>query len=786
MIQRIAISRDPFAAADPAATLWPHRGIWPAKWIAPAGGEGPRFTMFFCRCRLEESCRIRFHLAADAVYRLWIDGAFAGRGPEQGDRCHTYFDSYSWEAAAGEHALAVLVADYGDIGPYSRMGFRHGMLLAAETCAEQLNTGTAPWRAAAVPGFRFELPFAYARSVGPELVFDAAGWPEEVLDGRGLAFQEPVVGVPGADPGQRNEFPPAPLLEPATLPPMLEAPVCGIRVAFAGPRRDRRFRPEESCPEEVSRWQALIDGGSLTVPPRSRVKALLVLDDYYCAQPEAVLSGGAGASLSIGWCEGLFDEDVEVHGAKGDRRNWKNRYFSGIYDHFITDGKERREFFTIHYRAGRFVSVEVETAEAPLRIDRLAFRENRYPVEFLSRFEGGGEEFRQCARLARRTLEMCSHDTFMDCPYYEQLMYVGDTRIQALITLAAGRDSRLVEKALTLFCSGQLPSGLFQSRYPSRVTQIIPTFTPYFVGMALDYAKWRGGSGCRDWFLAAMRGAEAFERWIGPDGVLSIDRGWNFVDWTGWPHGVPPEGEYGVSGVLNAQYLYTLSMAVELCELFDEPEWAARWRRKLKGQTERFTAVFWRPDEGLFADTLEGNTFSEHAQIFALLSHALAPEITSRCAESLFKRRDLVQATVYFSFYLFEVFREYRRIDLLLERLGVFFDMTRLGLATMLEAPEPSRSDCHAWSAHVLYHFWTTLLGVRPVGFGFRQLEVAPQPGPLGKVSGSVVHPAGGEIAVECDGNGALVVLPEGLSGTFRAPDGNVFELGAGENRFRF
>ena len=407
-------------------------------------------------------------------------------------------------------------------------------------------------------------------------------------------------------------------------------------------------------------------------------------------------------------------------------------------------------------------------------------------MEFLSRFEGGGEEFRQCARLARRTLEMCSHDTFMDCPYYEQLMYVGDTRIQALITLAAGRDSRLVEKALTLFCSGQLPSGLFQSRYPSRVTQIIPTFTPYFVGMALDYAKWRGGSGCRDWFLAAMRGAEAFERWIGPDGVLSIDRGWNFVDWTGWPHGVPPEGEYGVSGVLNAQYLYTLSMAVELCELFDEPEWAARWRRKLKGQAERFTAVFWRPDEGLFADTLEGNTFSEHAQIFALLSHALAPEITSRCAESLFKRRDLVQATVYFSFYLFEVFREYRRIDLLVERLGVFFDMTRLGLATMLEAPEPSRSDCHAWSAHVLYHFWTTLLGVRPVGFGFRQLEVAPQPGPLGKVSGSVVHPAGGEIAVECDGNGALVVLPEGLSGTFRAPDGNVLELGAGENRFRF
>ena len=58
-------------------------------------------------------------------------------------------------------------------------------------------------------------------------------------------------------------------------------------------------------------------------------------------------------------------------------------------------------------------------------------------------------------------------ETYMDTPYYEQLQYVGDTRIQALISLYVAGDDRLMRQALRHFDDSRLPEGITQSRYPS-------------------------------------------------------------------------------------------------------------------------------------------------------------------------------------------------------------------------------------------------------------------------------------------------------------------------------
>src|SRR5690606_19447714 len=100
---------------------------------------------------------------------------------------------------------------------------------------------------------------------------------------------------------------------------------------------------------------------------------------------------------------------------------------------------------------GRYVELIIETASEPLTIDGLVFRETRYPLTMEGRVDLADPRFNATVPIMWRTLQMCSHETYMDCPFYEQLMYTGDTRLEALVTCLMTADDRLPRKALTMF-----------------------------------------------------------------------------------------------------------------------------------------------------------------------------------------------------------------------------------------------------------------------------------------------------------------------------------------------
>ncbi len=749
-----------------------------ARWIAPEEAVPDRAGCFICRCRAVFSRAevLRLHLAADSVYRLYIDGVFAAEGAELGDKQIRFVDSLEWEASAGEHRLVAIVPFFGPKGPWARMDAAPGFFCAAEgRGAEQLASCSANWQTADAPMFRWQAPFGWVTPVGEELIFDASASPDgiwrgadRVCDWRSAAER--------SDSGRR--------LQPATLPDMLRKPVKNFRVLYAGPHRDKQFHGadnDEAAAAEAER--KLRSGEVLTFPPHVERKLLIALEDYCCIRPELTVSGGRGASVSLGWAEGLFRNDAEL-GEKEDRRRWRDRYFIGLYDHFLCDGRSGMEFFTFSSRSGRYLSLEVKSGSEPLTIDALRLPEHRYPLRLEAAFACADRRFEDLARRCRRTLEMCSHDTFMDCPYYERLMYVGDTRIQALLTLAGSRDSRLVEKALHLIAAGQLPSGFVPSRYPSRPPQEIPLYTPFFIGMVTDYARWRGGTLPRELLPVVLRCAEAFEPFRNRYGLVEFHRGWNFVDWVpAWKTGTPPHGDDGVSGLVNAHVLYGFKECADLCGLLGEKTLELQWRNRLSDAMRVFVETFWDESAGAFRNSADDPLLSEHLQILALLTGALPDAVRTRCARTLCSGTLPIRTTSYFDFYLFETYALLGRGDLVLRRLEDVFDQEKLGLRTMPEQPEPSRSDCHAWSAHPLYHCWTTLLGVRPAGFGFREVEIRIPVGAPEFMRGSVVHPAGGSIEVECTPEEVHLHLPCGLSGRLHLPGGEVRNLHNGDNR---
>jgi hypothetical protein len=143
------------------------------------------------------------------------------------------------------------------------------------------------------------------------------------------------------------------------------------------------------------------------------------------------------------------------------------------------------------WRSGRYVALLSAIAEEPLTLERCSFLETRYPLEMANRFRSSDPRLDAIAPLALRSLQMCAHETYMDRPYYEQMTYVGDTRLAALTTYTISRDDRLPRKALLLYGLSRLPAGLTQARYPSRDVQVIPPFALWWVGMVHDYAVWR-------------------------------------------------------------------------------------------------------------------------------------------------------------------------------------------------------------------------------------------------------------------------------------------------------
>ena len=749
-------------------------------WITPQQPQPlPEVTAYRLPFDLPQAATIRVHVSADERYLFYVDGQVVGRGPERGSDRVWFYESYDLPLTAGAHVLVALVWQLGEIAPRAQVGLAGGFLLEAEgEYSALLSTKAAPWACKPVTGISFEMPEGTRRMawfVEPIQTTDSAAYPWGIERGDGDGWQ-PVNA-------RREDFAfpfglhAVHVLQPAMLPAQLATPRRAGRVRFvaASAWDDPQFiaiDASAALPAEVAGWQTLLDEAQpLVIPAHTHRQVILDLDEYVCAYPQVQLSGGRGSSLTLGWAEALH---LDASGqSKGHRDEVEGRTFIALCrDVVLPDGSAHRHFEPLWWRSGRYLALLIETGEEPLTLERIGLLETRYPLELESRFHSSDVRLDAITPLTLRGLQMCAHETYMDCPYYEQLMYVGDTRLEALTTYAISPDDRLPRKAILLFGRSSLPDGLTQARYPSRDVQVIPPFALWWIGMVYDYALWRGD---RAFVTALMPGVRAvldgFLARVNAENLLQAPAGWNFTDWTEeWALGVPPHGFSGCSGPLNWHLIYTLGLAARLEEWVGEPLSAQRWQQWRAALAVAAKTAFWNEARGLFADEVTHTHVSEHTQCLALLSGVLEGEQQTRTAQTLLTDPSLTRTTIYFTHYLFETYRLLGQPAPFFARLGLWFDLAAHGFKTTPEQPEPSRSDCHGWGAHPLYHFFATLLGIRPATFGFATVEIAPMPGHLTHLAGELVHPRGRIVADLHFAEGQVhgtITLPASLHGTF-------------------
>ncbi len=373
--------------------------------------------------------------------------------------------------------------------------------------------------------------------------------------------------------------------------------------------------------------------------------------------------------------------------------------------------------------------------------------------------------------LAVRGIQMCAHETYMDCPFYEQLMYVGDTRLELLATSVMTGDERLVKRAIELFDFSRRNWGFVNERYPAFLPQQSPTFSMIWALMLNDYLLWHNDPAFVQARVIGLRSMlEHFDPYLDKDGLLADLPGWSFMDWVPqWRVGYAPDGQHGVSALNNLLYVYALQKSAEIEDSLHEPLLAQRLRDKARRVAGAVRARFWDDSRGLMAD-LARSEFSEHSQCLALLTDTLTGAQAQRCFSQLLTAPDLKRTTIYFSFYLLETWRKFGRGDLIIDRMGFWKDLVKQGLKTPVEMPGDTRSDCHAWGSHPLFHLHASIAGVRPSSPGFRTVRIEPQPGKLPKIISRTPHPDGFiglDLVFEGGGCSGTVELPQNITGTF-------------------
>jgi hypothetical protein len=505
------------------------------------------------------------------------------------------------------------------------------------------------------------------------------------------------------------------------------------------------------------------------VPPRSTVTVLFDQGYETTGYPALSISSGKGATVEIGYAESLYV--LGTH-SKGNRNEVAGKQFIGYQDVFVSDGGRQRTYRPLWWRTWRYIQLKVTTEDSPLTVDSLTAEHNGYPFERKAHLDGGPADIQAILDVGWRTARLCAHETYMDCPYYEQLQYVGDARIQALVSLYMTGDGRLMRNAIEEIDSSRTAEGATYSRAPSRLQQYIPPFSLWWIGMLHDYWMYQDDPA----FVASkLNGVEAVLSFFGAhqkrDRSLGPMPWWNFIDWSGqFPSGVPHAGPDGSSAPLDLQLLLAYQWAADLEAALGSQTQATDYRTRANELRSAIQSLYWDPTHQMYADTSERKSFSQHAQALAVLAHVIEGKPAADLIMRAISDQTIAQATIYFKFYLYSALNVAGEGDHYIDLLGEWRGQLARGLTTWAEQPEPSRSDCHAWGASPNFELFRTVLGIDSAAPGFKRVTIRPFLGSLDHVSGVIPHPHG-EITVSLDRSRdklhVLVSLPPATTGTF-------------------
>jgi len=453
------------------------------------------------------------------------------------------------------------------------------------------------------------------------------------------------------------------------------------------------------------------DGLYLLIDLQEETAGLLTLD---IDLPE-------NCEILVGFGEHL--DDLRVRTSVGGRQ------FAAVYH-----GKRGRQQFIHPFKrlGGRYLQLMIFAHRAT--IYDVGIQPTVYPVKYKPAFHCADALHNRIFEVSRRTLELCMHEHYEDCPWREQALYAMDSRNQMLCGYYVFEGVTYAQANLRLLALGQRPDGLLELCAPARVAITIPCFSLSFVTAVWENLL-HGGSVefAREMLPTLARIMAVFSGRVEDDGLLGrfVETPyWNFYEWSPGLDGGDIVRNYVVSprkeAPLNAMYLLALE-AMEKIYTFLGNDVAAQAQAAARARTAQAMQAFWNEEHGAFAAFIENGVQSHYDQLTQSLvllagvcnseqEHQVIPKVMNQSGEVLpmtlsckiFQYQALMKnPTVHGRWVMGDIARVWGKM---LYAGATSFWETAVGADDF----DHAGSLCHGWSAIPVYFYYRYLLGIAP------------------------------------------------------------------------
>lgn len=437
-----------------------------------------------------------------------------------------------------------------------------------------------------------------------------------------------------------------------------------------------------------------------------------------------VIHGEAGLMVDLFGVEYISPSGAVQH---------TERYRNGMR-YICREGENR--FTSYRRRSQRYLFLTLRNQTKPAVLEHLSLIESTYPVNPIGSFRCSSAALTRIWEISARTLKLCMEDVFTDCPLYEQTLWVGDARNEALFAYTAFGAFDIAKRCLRLAAYSLDRHPLVQCQVPSTWETLLPAWSFLWNIMIWDYYQFTGDkeflAQIHPYAMKNLRNAAAFSD---SRGLFSAPF-WNMFDWSGIDDG-------HATVVHNSMFAVgAVDAAIKTAEVLEEAEdvlWLQAYRNRL---VEGINGL-WRDDVAMYPDAVRkdgssSDRISIHNAFLALLYH-VAPEAKK---ESLLHhilnppKGMTPLGSPFAMLYLFEALEQLGLQEEIVSRIEAAYQpMLELNSTTVWETfagalnykgEFPTRSHTHAWSSSPIYFLNRIILGIVPEAVGGTAVRISP------------------------------------------------------------